>query len=307
MNRGNIYLGATVRSRGIADGRGGSIVKNASWGRCVRLKRGLTALVMGVGVLGSGIAASEDVDMYDGQWRFGATPYLWLPSLHGNLELPLPSGSVSAEVQINPGSYLSDLQFGFMMAGQARKGDFAFIYDLIFADLKGNNSRVRTVHGPNGDIELPIQADVSSKLDSSIVTLGGSYTVAHSSQGSIDVFAAVAISDIRADANWSLTGPIGIFPQSGSLGQTTTLTQGVFGVLGNLRLSDDGKWTMPYEVDGRVGSNSSGWNGIIGISYRFDWGDVRLAYRNLYYSMNDDKVLQSIRMTGPALGASFRW
>jgi hypothetical protein len=307
VNRGNIYLGATVRSRGIADGRGGSIVKNASWGRCVRLKRGLTALVMGVGVLGSGIAASEDVDMYDGQWRFGATPYLWLPSLHGNLELPLPSGSVSAEVQINPGSYLSDLQFGFMMAGQARRGDFAFIYDLIFADLKGNNSRVRTVHGPNGDIELPIQADVSSKLDSSIVTLGGSYTVAHSSQGSIDVFAAVAISDIRADANWSLTGPIGIFPQSGSLGQTTTLTQGVFGVLGNLRLSDDGKWTMPYEVDGRVGSNSSGWNGIIGISYRFDWGDVRLAYRNLYYSMNDDKVLQSIRMTGPALGASFRW
>jgi hypothetical protein len=262
---------------------------------------------MGAGVLGSGIAAGEDVDMYDGQWRFGATPYLWLPSLHGNLELPLPSGSVSAEVKINPSSYLSDLQFGFMMAGQARKGDFAFIYDLIFADLKGHNSRVRTLHGPNGDIELPIDANVSSKLDSSIVTLGGSYTMAHSAQGSIDAFAAVAIADIRADANWSLTGPIGAFPQSGSLGQTKTLTQGVFGVQGHLRLSDDGKWTMPYEVDGRVGSNSSGWNGIIGIAYRFDWGDLLLAYRNLYYSMNDDKLLQSVRMTGPALGASFRW
>ena len=165
-------------------------MKNASWERCVTLKRGLTALVMGAGVLASGIAAGEDVDMYDGQWRFGATPYLWLPSLHGNLELPLPSGSVSADVQINPSSYLSDLQFGFMMAGQARKGDFAFIYDLIFADLKGNNSRVRTLHGPNGDIELPITANVNSKLDSSIVTLGGSYTMAHGAQGSIDVFAA---------------------------------------------------------------------------------------------------------------------
>jgi hypothetical protein len=286
--------------------KGDSIVKNASWGRCV-LKRGLTALVMGAGVLASVIAAGEDVDMYDGQWRFGATPYLWLPSLHGNLELPLPSGSVSANVQINPSSYLSDLQFGFMMAGQARKGDFAFIYDVIFADLKGHNSRVRTLHGPNGDIELPIDASVTSKLDSSIVTLGGSYTLAHSDQGSIDAFAAVAIADIRADANWSLTGPIGAFPQSGSLGQTTTLTQGVFGVQGHLRLSDDGKWTMPYEVDGRVGSNSSGWNGVIGVGYRFDWGDLLFAYRNLYYSMNDDRVLQSIRMAGPALGASFRW
>jgi hypothetical protein len=245
--------------------------------------------------------------MYDGQWRFGATPYLWLPSFHGNLELPLPSGSVSADVQVNPSSYLSDLQFGFMMAGQARKGDFAFIYDLIFVDLKGNNSRVRTVHGPNGDIELPIDANVDSKLDSSIVTLGGAYTLAHGAQGSIDVIAGVAIADLRADANWSLSGPIGIFPQSGSVGQTKTLTQGVFGVQGHLRLSDDGKWTMPYEVDGRVGSNSSGWNGIIGIGYSFDWGNLLLAYRSLYYSMNDDKLLQGIRMAGPALGASFRW
>src|SRR5271170_943282 len=194
----------------------------------VRLKRGLTALLMGAGILGSGIAASEDVDMYDGQWRFGATPYLWLPSLHGNLELPLPSGSISAEVQINPSSYLSDLQFGFMMAGQARKGDYAFIYDLIFVDLKGNNSRVRTLHGPNGDIELPIQANVSSKLDTSIAMLGGAYTLAHSAQGSIDVFAGVVIADLRADVNWSLSGPIGIFPQSGSVGQTKTLTQGLF-------------------------------------------------------------------------------
>jgi hypothetical protein len=282
-------------------------VKNARRRRSVGLKHALAILVTGAGVLVSGTAASEDVDMYDGQWRFGATPYLWLPSLHGNLEVPLPSGSISAQVQVNPSSYLSDLQFGFMMAGQARKGDYAFIYDLIFADLKGNNSRVRTLHGPHGDIELPIQANVTSKLDSSIVTLGGAYTIAHSTQGSIDVFAAVAIADIRADANWSLTGPIGAFPQSGSFGQTNTLTQGVFGVQGRLRLSDDGKWNMPYEVDGRVGSNSSGWNGIIGVSYAFSWGDVLLAYRNLYYSMNDDRVLQNIRMAGPALGASFRW
>jgi hypothetical protein len=263
---------------------------------------------MGAGLLLSGTAASEDVNMYDGQWRAGITPYLWLPSLHGELNLNLPGGgSTTASVQVNPGSYLSDLQFGFMMAGQVRKGDFAFIYDLIFANLKGNNSRVRTLHGPNGDIELPIDANVTSKIDASIVTLGGSYTMAHSDQGNIDVFAAAAIADLRTSADWNLAGPIGIFPRSGSVGQTATFTQGVFGVQGGVRLSDDGKWYMPYEVDGRVGSNSSGWNGIIGIGYRYSWGDVILAFRNLYLSMNDDKAVKNTRLIGPALGVSFRW
>jgi hypothetical protein len=272
------------------------------------LQSGLAALAMGMCLLASGTAASEDVNMYDGQWRAGITPYLWLPSLHGDLNIPLPGGgSTSAQVQVNPSSYLSDLQFGFMAAGQVRKGDFAFIYDLIFADLSGHNSRVRTLHGPNGNIQLPIDVGVGSKVDSSIVTLGGSYTLAHSDQGNIDVFAAAAIADLRASANWSLAGPIGIFPQSGSVGQTTTFTQGVFGVQGGLRISDDGKWYMPYEVDGRVGSNSSGWNGTIGVGYRFNWGDVILGFRNLYLRTNDDKVLKNVRLIGPALGASFRW
>jgi hypothetical protein len=271
------------------------------------LKIGLATVAFGAGVLASGTAASEDVNMYDGQWRAGITPYLWLPSVHGTLNLNLPSGSTSAEVQVNPSSYLSDLQFGFMMAGQVRKGDFAFIYDLIFADLKGHNSRVRTLHGPNGDIQLPIDANVTSKLDSSIVTLGGSYTMVHSDQGSIDVFAAAAIADLRASADWNLSGPDGVFQKSGSVGQTATFTQGVFGVQGHVRLSDDGKWYMPYEVDGRVGSNSSGWNGIIGIGYRYSWGDVLLAFRNLYLSMNDNRLIQNTRLAGPALGVTFRW
>ena len=81
------------------------------------LKNSVAALAIVAGLLASGMAASEEVNMYDGQWRFGITPYLWLPSVHGNLNIPLPSGPSSAEVQINPGSYLSNLQFGFMAAG----------------------------------------------------------------------------------------------------------------------------------------------------------------------------------------------
>lgn len=282
-------------------------MKNAKSSWTAGLKFGLAALATGACIVASGTAASEEVDMYDGQWRAGITPYLWLPSFHGNLNLPLPTGSISVDVQVNPSSYLSDLQFGFMAAGQVRKGDYAFIYDLIFANLKGHNSRVHTLHGITGDVQLPVDVNVTSRLDASIVMLGASYTMGHSDKGSIDVFAAVAIADNRASADLDLSGPLGMFTKSGSVGQTVTLTQGVFGVQGQLRLSDDGKWYMPYELDGRIGSNSTGWNGIIGVGYRYSWGDVLLAYRNLYYTMNNSDLLQSIRFTGPALGASFRW
>jgi hypothetical protein len=279
----------------------------AKLSRSVSLKLGLTALALGAGVLASGTAASEDLNMYDGQWRFGLTPYGWFPSVHGNLNINLPSGSTSADVQINPSSYLSNLQFAGMLTGQARNGDFAVVYDVIIADLSGHNSKVRTLHGPNGDIELPIDANVNSKLDSGIYTLGGSYTLAHSAQGSIDVFAGVRYADLRASANWSLSGPIGIFARSGSVGQTVNLTDGIVGVQGHVRLSDDGKWYVPYELDGGAGSNNKSWNGLVGVGYRFDWGDLVLAYRNLYYSMNDDRLIQNTRLTGPAVGASFRW
>ena len=40
---------------------------------------------------------------------------------------------------------------------------------------------------------------------------------------------------------------------------------------------------------------------------RFKWGDVLLAYRHLYYDQKDDKLIQEMRFSGPALGASFRF
>lgn len=230
------------------------------------------------------------------------------PSIHGNLNLTLPPGSSGTpNIQINPSSYLSDLQFAGMVTGQVRKGDYAIIYDVVYADLSGKNSKVSSVTGPGGEVTLPIDANVNSKFTSGIYTLGGGYTLTHSAQGSIDVIAGVRYAQIKASANWNLSGPDGIFAPSGSASQTVDLTDGIIGLQGHLALSDDGKWYMPFEVDIGAGSNNSSWNGIIGVGYRFGWGDVILAYRYLYYDMNDTKLIQNTSLGGPALGVAFRW
>jgi len=265
------------------------------------------ALVMTGGMLASGAATSADLDMHDGQWHYEITPYIWLPTIHGNLDINLPTGSRSANVQINPGSYLSNLRFAGMATGQVRHGDWGVLFDVVVANLSNNNSQVRTLEGPNGNIALPINTDAHTKIDSSIFSLAGSYTLARGSRGSIDAYAGIRYMHVNSSLDWSLSGPLGLFQPSGHASQTANLTDGIVGVQGKLRLNSEGTWYVPYALDVGAGSGNWSWNGVIGIGHQFKWGDVVLAYRNTYYDMSDRRLLQNTRLAGPALGATFRW
>jgi hypothetical protein len=46
---------------------------------------------------------------------------------------------------------------------------------------------------------------------------------------------------------------------------------------------------------------------MFGIAYSFDWIDVKLVYRHLYFDQRVDKLIQNIRFRGPALGMTFRF
>ncbi len=43
------------------------------------------------------------------------------------------------------------------------------------------------------------------------------------------------------------------------------------------------------------------------IGSRFGWGDIRLGYRYLYFDLGDDKLMQDLALSGPVLGAGFRF
>ena len=46
---------------------------------------------------------------------------------------------------------------------------------------------------------------------------------------------------------------------------------------------------------------------MLGVAYSFGWVDVTLAYRDLYYDQKDDKFIQDLRFSGPALAVTFRF
>jgi len=265
---------------------------------------GVAALLAATGLLVSGSGAAAEVDMYDGQWHYGATLYGWFPNLNTRFDFP---NAGDPEVTVKPSSYLHDLKFAAMFAGQARKGDWAIFTDLVYVDLSSSSAKARSVQGPGGRIDLPVTANVNAGLKATFWTLAASYTAVRNPSGTLDLMGGFRYADIKASSDWNLSGPIGVFSPSGSVSKTVSLWDGIVGVQGAVRLSDDGKWFMPYWADIGAGSNNWTWNAVLGLGYHFDWGDLLFAYRNLSYDQNDDKLLQNLRLTGPAVGVTFHW
>jgi hypothetical protein len=48
-------------------------------------------------------------------------------------------------------------------------------------------------------------------------------------------------------------------------------------------------------------------NLFLGAGYHFHLGDVSLAVGNLTYQLSDKPIWEKVQMTGPVLGAAFRW
>lgn len=274
------------------------------------LQGGFWAAVAGAGMLVSGgLASAAGVDMYDGQWHYSLTPYAWFPNIHQTLQYSTPlGGGKTVDVEVKPDSYLSNLDFALMGTFEARKGDWALAMDLIYNDFSNQDSKIRNVQGPGGNLSLPIDTSLNVDIKALIWEGIGSYTVARSATGTLDVFGGVRYLGLKTSTDLSFSGPEGIIGRSGSQSNRLNVWDGIVGVRGEVKIGDSGDWFLPYYLDIGAGSHSNWtWQGWTGVGYRFDWGDVVLAYRNLYYSTDEDKVIEDLRMAGPALGATFRW
>lgn len=247
------------------------------------------------------------------RWTFAVTPYLWLPNVNGTLKYSAPPGGNGApEVTVGPNDYLQNLQGVLMLAGEARKGKWSIISDLIYLDFGSEESSVRAVNFGGATVATSLNSSTRSSLDGLAWLLAGGYTVVQTSSLSLDVLGGFRYLGIEGTSQWQLsgtvTGPGGsqTFPASGSISKRTDLWDAIVGVRGRVRLKE-GRWSVPYHLDVGTGSSSFTWQGLLGIAYAFEWGDATLGYRHLYYDQSGDKFVQNFRFSGPTLGASFRF
>src|SRR5690348_2137028 len=80
----------------------------------------VVALATGLAIPTVTLAQSTSMVPADGNWRFGASLYLYLPSIDGNLAFPTRGGNAS--ITVNSDSVFDSLNGAFMGTLEAHNG-----------------------------------------------------------------------------------------------------------------------------------------------------------------------------------------
>jgi hypothetical protein len=249
------------------------------------------------------------------QWRFEITPYFWFINIEGDLTYnPIPGGS--PHVEIRNSDLLDSLDFGFMLSGEARKGRWSVFTDVIYFDLSELDSRVKAVDfnigGPINPTSANIDTGTSSSLTAWIWTFAGSYAVVEKPAVTLETLGGFRYVAADATTDWRLTATVTgpgagqVFQQTGSISQSENIWDAIAGVRGRVRLWDS-RWTVPYYLDIGAGDSDFTWQGILGLSCGFDWGEIFINYRYLYYDMGEGRLFEDLSLQGPGIGITGRF
>jgi hypothetical protein len=256
-------------------------------------------------------SAQESTD----KWSFKVTPYFWFVNVEGDLRYsPIAGGS--PHVEISNKDLMENLDLAFMISGEARKGRWSVFTDVIYFDLSSEESRVKAVDfnlgGPLNPTSTSLDVGTKSSLEAWVWTLAGSYGAVTGPAVTLDVLGGFRYLTADATTAWSLTatvtgpGPGMVFQRSGSISQSEDIWDAIAGVRGQVRLwgSD---WYIPYYFDIGTGDSDLTWQGMLGLSYRFGWSEIMLAYRYLYYDTDEGKLFEDLTFKGPGLAWMIRF
>ena len=251
-------------------------------------------------------ARAADGD-YDGNWHFTLTPYLWLAGVTGDFEFTPPRfPNVHANVSVDEGpiDVLKHLHFGLMGAASARKDNWSAFTDMMYVSLGGDRQAVRTVTGPLGIVDIPVDIGSSVALKEFVTTNGIGYSIFHDSNTEADVFAGFRYVGLSADLDWRFSTDLNLLPRTGHASGHSDFWDGLIGVRGRYGFAGT-HWFAPFYADIGTGSPDFTTQVSAGGGYAFPWGDVGLMYRYLYFSGSNDKVASNLSLHGVLMDVTF--
>lgn len=244
-------------------------------------------------------------------WRFSVTPYVWAVGVNGTVST---NNGISKTVSLDPSDIISDIKSGAMIATEVHKGEWGFGLDFLNANLGGQPSKTATGTLPSG---VTVNADLSTKsnLKDTAITAGIMHTILSNQSVYMDalVGARYISTTVSINANLNVSGVVDgntVFRKNivRYPSMTTNTTDPIIGLKGRYRIADS-TWYIPYYGDIGSGGGTSNltWQAMLGIGKAFDWGDLSLGYRALYYDMKSSGALQKVTFQGANLGASFHF
>lgn len=254
------------------------------------------AVLLGSLVIASSVSAqpaptaSNRPNLVTDQWQYSITPYLWAMGINGSVS---HNGTSLGQVSLDPGSVLSNLKMAGMVIGQAHKGRFGLYLDAMYGDLGKTTSKVVG------------RADLNSNtsIQMSMVTFAPSYTLYNSPALYLD--GLVGVRYFWQSASTTISSPS--LPRSINESSTLNLTAGVAGVKGRFNLGSS-DYFIPFYVDVGAGQSSSFTSqAYLAVGRSFDWGEVTLGVKNVYYQFKPNVSNVDMNMFGAAVGVTFRF
>jgi len=248
-------------------------------------------------------AAAQGAD--PGPWRFGATLYLYLPSVSGTTSVPAEPGGPTIDIDI-----LDKLRFTLMGSLDAHNGRWGAFTDFVYLDFGDTDARSRDFTIGDSGLPAGTSARIEWELKGLAWTAAGQYRLASDPAFTLDALGGVRLLDVRTRTRWDITGSIGPLPPSGRSGASdvdVSLWDGIVGVKGRYAFGPDRAWSLPFYLDVGTGESRLTWQAAAGISYAFSWGTVSALWRHLSYEMKPGGTLTRLDFDGPMIGATWRW
>jgi hypothetical protein len=277
----------------------------------IRSARLMTGAILGV-LAWNGPAQAQTVpSATDSGWRFSLTPYLWLPTLSGELRYG-PRDNTSANVNVDSQNIVDALKFGLTFGAEARLGRFTLATDLLYLDLGSQSSQVRSVDfGASGRVQASANLGTQTRLTNTLWTLAPGYTVLEGAWGNLDLQAGFRVLALRARTDVQLvndvTGPRQgeTFTRTGRLSASEQIWDGIIGVRGQIVLGQG--FYLPYAADVGAGGSDLTWQVQGGIGYSTGWAGVVAGYRHLSYSQGGNALVQELNMGGPFIALNMKF
>ncbi len=241
-------------------------------------------------------------------WQWGASIYGWFPAIGGSTSFPATGTGPSIDVSSQ--QVIDALKFAFMGSLEARKGQWGFWTDLVYADFGASKSASRDFTVGHEQLPVGVDAHLSLDVKSWIWTLAGTYNLVSKPDYTLDALAGARLLDMDQSLGWTFNGDIAGLPLPGRTGSASVNVSNwdaVIGVKGRANFGADRKWFIPYYLDVGAGQSKFTWQAIAGLGYQFGWGSVLATWRYLGYDLKTGTPIETVNFSGPTIGVAFNW
>jgi len=250
-------------------------------------------------------------------WTFAVTPYFWLATIRSTFVYGTPRGdSVTNSISAGINKYLTDLNFGAMVGGEARYDRVSLMTDGIFTSLSltSDTNHLGHINLRSGAIVIPQsqQLGTGTRTNMGVWGLAAGYTVLQGDWGNLDVLAGMRLLALGSQTNYTLTDDIRLpdrtllLARQGSLSFGANYVDVIAGVRGRFNIPNS-QFFVPFYLDIGSAGIPLTWQAYLGLGYHTSIADLALGYRYLDFQQHSDRTVRNLSLGGAILSATFRF